>query len=218
MQKRWWRRELFWAGVLTGLFFAALAVATAIVLGWRDEARLWLGVIGFSAGATFEWLRLGTRRYAALAAIAGFVGIGWYLVPEESRARVDWLAPIRNTAPALEDIGIREIVLPDPPPDTRTRSGGARATGSATARTSRFSIEVHNTEGDAQELTYSVGSRSRPLGRIPGGAIQRFVIEGVAGSTIQLVATGTGTRPDDRLTVSLRLDPGSLLKVTLRRS
>jgi hypothetical protein len=68
-------------------------------------------------------------------------------------------------------------------------------------------------------LTYAAGSAPRPLGRIPGGAIQRFSVEGVVGSTIQVIASGSETTGRDSLTISVRLrDPGEVQRVTLRRS
>lgn len=214
MRKPWWRQDSFWAGVLTGLFFGALLVAAAVILDWRNDTRIWLGAAGFGAGAFFEWLRLGTRRYVALAAITAFLGIGWYFIPEKSR--VDWFAPVRKAGTAVEALEFeRTLELPDPPPNVSDRSGGGRALGAAAARVSRYTIEIHNAEGDALDLTYSAGATPRSLGRIPGGAIQRFTIAGTAGSTIQLLAAGSG---GDSIRVSVRLDPNELLQVTLRRS
>jgi hypothetical protein len=215
----WWRSGWLWAGILTGLFFATLAVASAVFLNWRPEARLWLGGAGFCAGAAFEWFRLGARRFAGLAAVTGFAGAVWFNFPEESRPRVDWLAPVRMVAPAVERVPVEEIVLPDPPAAERaTRTERGRGQSPAPTRIARFTIEVHNAEDDALELTYSAGTAPRALGRIPGGAIQRLSIELAAGTTIQLIATSADTSAGARMSYSIQLDdPTELKQVTLRR-
>lgn len=217
MPRSWWRRERFWAGVVSGLFLALLALAATRFLYWRDESLPWLVVTAFLVGASVEWLRLGTRRFAALIVVVVFLGWGWRLLPERIRAQVDWLAPARGAAPALELVGVEELKLPAPAPASATpvESRGARGTG--TGRVTRHSIEVHNAEPTSLELSYTAGSRRRPLGRIPGGAVQRFGIEGVPGSVVQLDAAGAGAAGDEIITRTFRLEAGDPIRVTLRQ-
>lgn len=217
MHRRWWQRGWFWAGVLSGLFFAAVALFAAHYLDWRGEAHLWIGLFAFLAGASFEWLQLGARRYAALTAVVVSAGLGWQLIPERVRARVDWLAPVRNTAPALERVHIDEIVLPNPSAPSATQGESGRAPGSRAGRPASYTIEVHNAEDESLELNYSTASGERYLGRIPGGAIQRFSISGVAGGTIQLRATGAGDASGDTIRRAIRLDTDAPVRITLRR-
>jgi hypothetical protein len=225
MRGRWWRRGWVWAAVLSGLFLAVIALVAANDLNWRGEARLWLGMAAFLAGASFEWLQLGARQYTSLIAVFVFIGLGWRLLPERIRAQVDWLAPVRSTAPALEQVEFEERTLPDPPPASAARAGSASAARAASSggerpsagRAARFSIEISNTEGEALELSYVTSSGHRSLGRIPGGAIQRFSIDGVPGSTIRLIATGAGADGGDTITRSILLDAETPVRVTLRR-
>jgi hypothetical protein len=215
-----------------------LAVSGAVFLNWRPEVRLWLGGAGFGIGAAFEWFRLGARRYAGLAAVGAMVVIGWHLFPE-GRQRVNWLAPVRKTAPAVDHVTLEPSTAPvlsppEPAPPPRTSRPPARSPVRSPARepsstpsqaqaasrsVRRFTIEVHNGEGEALELAYAAGSTLRPLGRISGGATQRFSVEGVVGSTIQVIATVAGTAGGDTLTISVRLsDTGEVKRVTLRRT
>lgn len=217
MRGRWWRRGWFWAGVLSGLFLAVIALLAANYLNWRSEARLWLGLAAFLAGASFEWLQLGARQYTALVASFLFIGLGWRLLPERIRAQVDWLMPVRSTAPALEQVDIEQRGLPDAPPASPARAAASGAQRSSAGRAARFSIEISNAEAEALELSYITSSGHRSLGQIPGSATQRFSIDGVSGGTIRLIATGAGGDGVDTITRSIRLDAESPVRVTLRR-
>lgn len=215
MRSRWWRRGWFWAGVLSGLFLAVIAFVAANYLNWYGETRLWLGMVAFLAGASFEWLQLGARQYTALIAVVLFTGLSWRFLPERIRERVDWLAPVRTTAPALEQVEFEQRKLPDPPPASATQTASSSAREPSTGRRARFSIEVHNTEAESLALSYITPSGRRSLGQIPAGAIQRFSVDGVAGSTIQLIAAGSGAAGGDTITLSIRLDTGPPIQVTL---
>lgn len=216
MRGRWRQRGWFWAGVLSGLFFAVIAIVAAIYLDWRVEVRIWLGLVAFLAGASFEWLQLGARQYAALISVVLAAGLGWQLLPERMRAKVDWLAPVRSTAPALERVPIGENGLPDPPPSSTKEGGPGRMAGPRASRPASYTIEVHNAEDESLELSYSTTSGRRSLGRIPGGAIQRFSIDGAASGSIQLRATGSGVNSGDTIMRIIRLDADAPVRVTLR--
>jgi hypothetical protein len=212
-----------------GIVLGVLAALVAINLNWPVATQVWIAVVAFLGGAAFEWLRVGAQKHAFAVLIVWLGWTGWYLSPDGTFRKVDWLAPVRSSAAAVEETApaVPRVELPAAPsrnetgraptprraPTPAATAGGEHAQGAPPA--GGYIIEVHNAEPQALVLTYTGGITPRSLGRIGPGETRHFTIEDTTLGTILLNATAPGGGA--RISVPVLLSANGPARVTLRR-